>query len=82
MKRGRKLWARLDELTRQLLYRRVRYLADYGMHGQTVALSCGISKGDVYLACKQMQVKLRDYRDGKGPNGARIVRAAPKRPKT
>ncbi len=61
------------------IYKGVEYMALYGFHAQFIADTYGISKGQVYTACRQMRVPLRGYRDGKGPMAQRIIS---KRPKT
>lgn len=66
---------------RASLYRSVEYLALHGMHAQTIADVCGLSVSQVYTACGHMQIKLRDYRDGKGPVGSAVVSQAKTKPK-
>ena len=42
------------------------FLADRGLHAHTIAKATGLSVGQVYYRCKQLGIRLRDYRNGKG----------------
>lgn len=67
--RPKALFRRETPERRASLYRAVEYLALRGMHARLIAQVCGLSVYQVYTACAQMQIKLRDYRDGLGPVG-------------
>lgn len=58
---------------RQSLYRTVEYMALRGFHAWKIADVSGITISQVYTACRQMQIRLRDYRDGKGDVAKRII---------
>ena len=62
---------------RASIYRTVEYMALRGFHCKKIAAVCGITESQVYTACGQMQIRLRDYRDGKGPVAEQVVRRAP-----
>lgn len=62
---------------RASIYKTVEYMALRGFHCRKIAEVCGITEGQVYTACGQMRIRLRDYRDGKGPVAEQVVRAAP-----
>lgn len=49
-------------------------LVNYGLHGDTIAKAVGMSRGQVYYRAKQVGVKLRDYRDGRGPIARTLLR--------
>lgn len=47
-------------------------LAQYGLHGQTIANHTGLTRAQVYNRLQKVGIKLRDYRDGE-TQPARIV---------
>jgi hypothetical protein len=50
------------------------HLANYGLHAKTIGKATGLSRGQIYYRAKQVGVRLRDYRDGKGPVGHVLLR--------
>lgn len=68
-----RLFRTVNAAIRNRLYNAVKLLALHGMHARTIASVCGISAGQVYTACAQMQIRLRDYRDGLGPVGSLVA---------
>lgn len=50
------------------------HLANYGLHASTISKATGLSRGQIYYRNKQVGVRLRDYRDGKGPVGHVLLR--------
>jgi hypothetical protein len=53
------------------------YLAERGFHGHTIAKHTGLSVSQVYYGCKQLGIRLRDYRDGVGEIAERIIAVTP-----
>jgi len=49
-------------------------LVNHGLHGDTIARATGLSRGQVYYRAKCVGVRLRNYRDGKGPVAAVLLR--------
>lgn len=82
------LWRKVPEAQRYNLYWTIEYMALRGFHCKKIAEVCGLNEGSVYLACQKLQIRLRDYRDGKGPVAqafvaqARHVRSTGKRTTT
>jgi hypothetical protein len=62
------------EERRKSIYDTVQYLGERGFHAHTISKVAGISISQVYTACRQMQIRLRDYRDGFGKPAVDIVR--------
>lgn len=58
---------------RDRLFRRIEFMAHHGLHAKAIAEVAGCSVGSVYTALHKLQIRLRDYRDGKGPVGKMIV---------
>lgn len=48
-------------------------LGSRGMHAKTISQYTGLTVGQVHLRCQKLGLKLRDYRDGKGPSAKLIV---------
>lgn len=69
----RAMFRKMDQKLRDYVYRSVEFLAVRGLHAQVIADCCGLAKWEVYRACRQMKVRLRDYRDGKGEVGSVLV---------
>lgn len=55
----------------------VLYLGCYGFHGQTIADALGITKYQVWRLCRQVGIRLRDYRDGKTKEAKEILAGSP-----
>lgn len=81
MKRGMMntapLWRSVAPERRDSMFRTIEYLALRGFHARTIARVVGGTIGQVYLACQKLQIKLRDYRDGKGEVARKVIRVAP-----
>lgn len=76
---NRALFRRLDSAIRHRLYTGVEFLALRGLHAKAIATATGISVWQVYQMCRQMKIRLRDYRDGRGPVGAAVYSAGRKK---
>ncbi len=48
-------------------------LAENGLHADVIAKASGLTVGQVHYRCKQLGMKLRDYRDGKTPTAELII---------
>lgn len=66
-------WRGVDENRRSQLYKTVEYLALRGFHAQTIAEATGLSKHQISNATNRLQIRLRDYRDGKGRIARQII---------
>lgn len=42
-------------------------LVNYGLHAHTISKATGLSRSQIYYRARQVGVRLRDYRDGRGP---------------
>ena len=60
-------WAQIDNLD-------CVHLVNHGLHGSTIARATGLSVGQIYYRAKRMGIRLRDYRDGRGPVAATMLR--------
>lgn len=69
----RALFRSMDKLLRDHLYRMIEFLAVRGLHAKAIAGAVGVSVSQVYLACGHLKIRLRDYRDGRGPVGSKLV---------
>jgi len=49
-------------------------LVNYGLHGDIIAKATGLSRCQVYYRARQVGIKLRDYRDGRGPVASTLLR--------
>jgi len=49
------------------------HLASYGFHGETIAKATGLTRLQVYTRIHRAGFKLRDYRNGIGPNAKILV---------
>jgi hypothetical protein len=67
----------VDPERRVSLFRTIRYYIERGFHAWKIAEICGCSEGNVYTAAAKLQMRLRDYRDGKGDVAERIIQVAP-----
>lgn len=70
------LWKTVPEDRRYWLYKTIEFMALRGFHCRTIARVCGITEGQVYLALQKLRIRLRDYRDGKGPVAQRFMSEA------
>lgn len=72
------LFKNQPQARRASLYVGVQYMAWHGFHAATISDVMGISKCQVYTACRQMQIRLRDYRDGRGPVAPKVMAQRPR----
>ena len=71
------LWRTVAPERRDSLFKNIEYFALRGFHAQKIADICGCNKSQIYMACQKLQIKLRDYRDGKGEVAVRIIQLRP-----
>jgi hypothetical protein len=50
------------------------HLVNHGLHADAIARATGLSRGQVYYRAKRVGVRLRDYRDGRGPIASVLFR--------
>jgi hypothetical protein len=50
------------------------HLINNGFHARTISAATGLSKSQVYYRARRLGLRLRDYRNGKGPIAATTLR--------
>lgn len=76
-RRPPRMFAKMEPKQRDSLLRTIVFLGEYGFHAKTIAKAAGIPVGQVYSVCAKFQIKLRDYRDGKGDVAERVIFRSP-----
>jgi hypothetical protein len=71
------LWRKVAPERRDSLFRNIEYFVLHGFFAWKIAEICGCTVSQVYQAAAKLQLRLSDYRAGKGEIAQRIIRLKP-----